>query len=167
MVVCVHRDRRRAGRRRWRLGCCAIPAGRQGRESRRHGPPRGPCPSRVHDHDCSVQRVLRRWWRASSRALGRCRRRDPAARVDDWQGVRGLGGPAARRLPIGGQVLDAGDDGHGAEHRPQRCGRGAHDCGDGRRTIRARLVSAPDPDVRWRRARRRRRAFRTRAARST
>ncbi len=75
--------------------------------------------------------------------------------------------PAARRLPVGRQVLDAGHDGHRPRHRPQRRGRRrawSRQSGDARFVLDS--LPAPDPDVRHRGARRARRAVRGGAGRA-
>ena len=62
--------------------------------------------------------------RASAEGLWRAGRGPGARRGADRQALRGPGRPAAGVVPLGRQVLHAGDDGHGAQHRPQRRGRG-------------------------------------------
>src|SRR3989442_62227 len=97
----------------------AGPPRRQGRRPRGNDPTRPPRPARFHDHDESLQRIH------PDGPL-------PAGNVEAGRGgpvrrrgegrpkVRGLRAAAARLRPFRGQALDARDDGHGPEPRPQR-----------------------------------------------
>ena len=77
------------------------------------------------------------------------------------QAVRRPGRSAARLRPLGRRGLDARDDGHDPQPRPQRRrGRRARE-DDRQRALRLRLVPPADPDVR--RGRRRRRGAPLRA----
>src|SRR5204863_62307 len=69
-------------------------------------------------------------------------------------------GPAPRVRAIGSGGLDARDDGHDPEPRPERRGDRGSRALDGQRALRLRLLPAADPDVRGRRRRRRRAALR-------
>ena len=103
---------------------------------------------RLHDHDRRLPRVhaSRGGLRAGSRT--RSTRAHRAARGADRQALRRPGRPAARLRALGRRGLDAGDDGHDPQPRPERRrGRGprAH---DRQRGVRARLLPAAHPDVR-------------------
>ena len=71
--------------------------------------------------------------------------------------------PAAGQRAVGGQVLDAGDDGHRPQPRAQRPQREGPGPGHRRRALRLRLVPPLHRHVRPHRARPRRRAVRRRA----
>ena len=83
-----------------------------------------------------------------------------AAREGDGPPPRRPGRPAARQRPLRRQVLDARDDGHGPQPRPQRPERQGPRHGHHRRALRLRLLPALHRHVRPHRARRRRRAVR-------
>ena len=93
-------------------------------------------------------------------APGRAARGDRAAhrraRAADRQALRRPAGPAARLRALGRRGLDARDDGHDPQPRPERRrGRGAR-LEHRQPALRLRLVPPPDPDVRrGRRGRRR------------
>ena len=90
------------------------------------------------------------------------RDRPPAgpAREEDGPAPRRPGRPAAGERPVGRQVLDARDDGHRPQPRPQRpVGRRAGRADRGR-ALRLRLLPALHLDVRPHRARRPRRGVR-------
>ena len=78
------------------------------------GPPR---PAGVHDHDRGLQRV------PGGRLAGRARRRDPrahgAAGGAGRPALRRPGRPAPRERPVRGATVDARDDGHDPQPRPQ------------------------------------------------
>ena len=96
------------------------PPRRQGRGPRRDDA-RGPADAaRIHDHDRGLQRLLRQRQAAAGRPLGRRPRGDQGGRGAVRQGLRRRGQPAPRLGPLGRQVLDARDDGHGPQPRPQR-----------------------------------------------
>ena len=116
------------------------PARRQGRGPRRDDARRPADAARLHDHDRGLQRLLRERQAAAGGPLGRRPRGDAGGRAADRQGLRRRGEPAARLGPLGRQVLDARDDGHGPQPRPQR--------GDARRAsspCRATSASAGTP----------------------
>ena len=77
-------------------------------------------PARLHDHDRGLQRLLRGRQAAARGPLGRRARGDARGRAALRQGLRRRGEPAARLGPLGRQVLDARDDGHRPQPRPQR-----------------------------------------------
>ena len=88
-------------------------------------------------------------------------------RLEDQVGRR-LGDihrPAAGLRAVGGEVLDAGDDGDGPQRRAQRLLRAGPRRGLAGRAVRLGLLPAADPDVRQDRARHRGRAFRGGAGR--
>ena len=88
-----------------------------------------------------------------------------AAPGEDGQEARRRGRPAARVGAFGRAVLDAGDDGHRPQPRPQRrLGRRPREARR-QRAVRVRLVPPLRADVRQDRARRSRRPLRRRAAR--
>ena len=100
-----------------------------------------------------------------------------ALRTVEQQSGKGFGDPAepAPRVgPVGGQVLDAGDDGHGPQPRAQRGDPARARHADRQRAVRLGRLPALHPDVRADRHGRPRRAVRrgpgrgegTRAARS-
>ena len=77
-----------------------------------------------------------------------------------WAKPRRRRRPAAGQRPLGRQVLDARDDGHGPQPRPQRR-LGRRSCqADRRRALRLRLLPPLHRHVRPHRARRRRRGVR-------
>ena len=82
--------------------------------------------------------------------------RKARARLEHKMGKRHRrpGRPAARERALGSEVLDAGDDGHGPQPRPQRRVRRRARQADRRRALRLRLVQALRRDVRPHRARR-------------
>ena len=98
----------------------ARPARRQGRRPRRDDQRRPADPARLHDHDRSLQRLLRQRRAAPGRPVGRRPRGGQAGRGEHRQGLRRPGQPAARQRPLRRQVLDARDDGHGPQPGPQR-----------------------------------------------
>ena len=128
---------------------------REGRRPRGDDRARRPGAGRIHDHDRGLPRV-----HAARRARpGRARAEidEHVARLEErtGQALRRPGRPAARLGPLGRRDLDAGDDGHDPQPRPQRRGgRGAR-AATGQPPLRVRLVPPADPDVR--RGRRRRR----------
>ena len=64
------------------------------------------------------------------------------------QALRGRPEPAAGLLPLRRQVLDAGHDGHGPQHRAERRDQPGHDRPHRQPALRLRLLPPPDPDVR-------------------
>ena len=66
----------------------------------------------------------------------------------DRQGLRRRRQPAARERPLGRQVLDAGDDGHGPQPRPQRGDAARARRADRQRALRLGRLPALHPDVR-------------------
>ena len=76
--------------------------------------------ARLHDHDRGLQRLLRGRRAAPGRPLGRRPRGDARGRAPVRQGLRRPDEPAPRQRPLRRQVLDARDDGHGPQPRPQR-----------------------------------------------
>ena len=151
------RLRLRPGLRRRR----ARAAGRQGDRAGGDDGARCPRPGGLHDHHRRVPRVHDVERRAARRARGRGGRAHRLARGQGGQAVRRPGRPAARLRSLGRRSLDARDDGHDPQSRPQRRGgRGARE--DHRqRALRVRLLPPADPDVR--RGRRRRRGAPLRA----
>ena len=140
----------------------ARPARRQGRGPRRDDQGRPADPARVHHHDRGLQRLLRRRRAAPRRALGRRPRGGQGGRARDRQGLRRPGQPAARERPLGRQVLDARDDGHGPQPRPQRADAAGPHRADRQRALRLGRLPALHPDVRAHRHGRHRRALRPR-----
>ena len=124
-----------------------------------------PVAARLHDHDRSVQRLLRERPAAPRRAVGGRPRGRQAGRGRDRQGLRRRGEPAPRERPLRREVLDARDDGHGPQPRPER----GHAAGPRRahrqRAFRLGRLPAVHPDVRADRDGRARRAIRPRARR--
>ena len=107
-----------------------------------------PDASRVHDHDRGLQRLLRRRRAAPGRALGRRPGGDARGRAAVRQGLRRPGQPAPRERPLRSEVLDARDDGHGPEPRPERGDApGAHRA-HRQRAVRLGRLPAVHPDVR-------------------
>ena len=121
--------------------------------------------ARLHDHDRGLQRLLRGRRAAPRRPLGRRPRGGPRGRARDRQGLRRPGQPAPGQRPLGRQVLDARDDGHGPQPRPQRADAARPDRPDRQRAVRLGRLPAVHPDVRPDRHGRRRRAVRPRPRR--
>ncbi len=140
------------------------PARRQGRRARRDDEGRPADPARLHDHDRSVQRLLRRRREAARRAVGRRPRGDAGGRGALRQGLRRPEEPAPRERPLRRQVLDARDDGHRPQPRPQRGDAPGPRRADRQRAIRLGRVPPVHRDVRADRDGRSREPFR-RAAR--
>ena len=107
-----------------------------------------PVPARLHDHDRGLQRLLHGRGEAPRRPLGRRPRGGPRGRGADRQAVRRRGGSAARVGPLGRQVLDARDDGHGPQPRAQRGDAPRADRADRQRALRLGRLPAVHPDVR-------------------
>ena len=139
----------RVGRRpRRRRRHDARPARRQGRRARRDDQRGPPGPARFHDHDRGLQRLLHGGGEAPRRPLGGRPRGGPRGRGADRQAVRRCGGSAARVGPLGRQVLDARDDGHGPQPRAQRGDAPRADRADRQRALRLGRLPAVHPDVR-------------------
>ena len=94
--------------------------------------------------------------------VGRARR---APRGAHGQALRRRVRSAARLGPLGRGGLDAGDDGHDPQPRPERQGGRGTGALDRERPLRVRLVPPPDPDVRRGRGRHRRAPLRAAARR--
>ncbi len=138
-----------SGARRRQLGRGSRSARRQGRESGRHDAPGTARAARLHRHDRGLQRLSRRRRDISGRPLGGgARRRSRRLESDDRQALRRCRESAPRLLPLGSPVLDARHDGHGAQHRPQRRGRGRSRAAHRRRALRLRQLSPAGADVR-------------------
>ncbi len=148
--------------RRARRGQCrdARPPRREGCRPGRDDERGSADPARIHDHHRGLQRLLRRRRDAPGRALGRRPRGGPGGGARDRQGLRRPGQPASRERPLRGQVLDARDDGHGPQPRPQRADPGGADRPHRQRAVRLGRLPALHPDVRPDRHGRRRRAVR-------
>ena len=86
--------------------------------------------------------------RLPGRALGRRPGGRPRGRAQHRQGVRRRRQPAPRERPLGRQVLDARDDGHGPQPGPQRGDAPRADRADRQRALRLGRVPAVHPDVR-------------------
>ena len=102
---------------------------------------------------------------APGRALGRRPRGGQGDRAAGRQGLRRRLEPAPRQRPLRREVLDARDDGHRPQPRPERGDAPRADRADRQRALRLGCVSAVHPDVRPDRDGRRRRPFRPRARR--
>ncbi len=106
-----------------------------------------PVPGWIHDHDRRLPRI-----RARARGARRPRRGDRrahrASRGEDRQALRRHRGSAARVGALRRGDLDAGDDGHDPQPRPERRRRGGPDARHRQRTLRRGLVPPADPDVR-------------------
>ena len=131
------------------------PPRRQGREPRRDDVgAQAAGAAGLHDHDRRLPGVAHRGDARGARRRGRPR--TAAARARDGQAARRRARPAARLGPLRREVLDARDDGHGPQPRPQRPLRRGARAPDRRPPLRPRLVPALHLDVRPHRARRRR-----------
>ena len=119
-------------------------------------------PRGVHDHDRRLPRLHARGQANAGRARGGDRRARRAPRGARRQAPRRRRRPAARLRALGRRRLDARDDGHDPQPRPQRRRDRGPRAQDRQRALRVRLVPAADPDVR--RGRRRHRRARVRAA---
>ena len=139
-------------------------ARRQGCGPRRDDDRRPSDPAGIHDHDRGVQRLLRSGRAAPRRPLGRRPRGDARGRAAVRQGLRRCPEPAPGLGPVGGEVLDARDDGHRPEPRPQRRDAAGPDRAHRQRALRLGRVSPLHRDVRADRHGRRRQTLR-RAAR--
>ena len=126
----------------------ARPARRQGRGPRRDDQRRPPGPARLHHHDRGVQRLLHRRREAARRPVGRRPRGRPRGRGGDRQALRRCGRPAPGVGPLGRQVLDARDDGHGPQPGAQRGDAPRADRADRQRALRLGRLPAVHPDVR-------------------
>ncbi len=141
----------------------ARPARRQGRGPRRDDQ-RGPArPARLHDHDRGLQRLLLGGREAPGRPVGRRARGGQGGRDADRQGVRQRRRPAPCQRPLGGEVLDARDDGHGPQPGPERGDAPRAGRPDRQRALRLGRLPAVHPDVRPDRDGREGRALRPRA----
>ena len=107
-----------------------------------------PDPARLHDHDRGLQRLLRGRRAAAGRAVGRRPRRRPSRSSAAPARASATRQPAPRQRPLGRQVLDARDDGHGPQPRPQRGDAPRADRADRQRALRLGRVPAVHPDVR-------------------
>ena len=140
----------------------ARPARWQGRGPRRDDERGPPDAARLHDHDRSLQRLLRQRREAPRRPLGRRPRGGQAGRGEHRQGVRRPRQPAPRQRPLRREVLDARDDGHGPQPRPEREDRRRAHRAHRQRAVRLGRVPPLHPDVRADRHGGRRRALRPR-----
>ena len=118
------------------LGRGARPARRQGRQPGRDDPPRAAGAARLHRHHRGLQRLPGRRRRLPGRHVGAGARRRSSRSRRDRQELRRRPEPAARLLPLGREVLDAGHDGHRAQHRPERRRRPGHGRAHRRRALR-------------------------------
>ena len=127
------------------------PARRQGRQPRRDDEARPAGAARVHHHHRGLPGVPGAGRRAErtagagddGAASSGGQRRPPAGRPAR---------PAAGECPFRGEVLDARDDGDGAEHRAERCQRQGSGRGIRRRAVRLGFLPAAAADVRQDRA---------------
>ena len=108
-----------------------------------------PVPPGLHRHHRGLPRVPRtgNWPTGLWEAGGR---RAAGAREADRQALRRPHRPAAGLLPLGRQVLDARDDGHRPEHRPERRDGAGPGRAHRRPALRLRRLPPADPDVRHR-----------------
>ncbi len=143
----------RRGRQR---GPCraARPARRQGREPCRNGRNRPARAARLHDHDRGLHGLPRRWPALPRRPRRANPRRDGECRARRRADIRRSGAAAAVLRPVRGARVDAGDDGHRAEPRPERRDRCRAGGDVGRPAVRVGQLSPVHPDVRLGRARR-------------
>ena len=109
--------RRRKGRRQREDARAARRQGRRARGDDERGPPR---PSRVHHHHRGLQRVLQGRPEAAAGTLGSGGARPRGGRTIHEEAPRRPEGPAARLRALGCGDVDARDDGHGPQSRPQR-----------------------------------------------
>ena len=126
----------------------ARPSRREGRRPRGDDERGPPGPARVHDHDRGMQRLLHGRRTPPRRPLGRRACRREGGRGADRQGLRRPLRPAACLRPLGCEVLDARDDGHGPQPRPERGDAPRSDRADRQRAVRLGRVPALHPDVR-------------------
>ena len=141
----------------------ARPARRQGRGSGRDDQRRPAGPARLHHHDRGLQRLLHGRRAAARRPVGRRPGGGQGGRGADRQGLRRCRRSAARVGPLRGQVLDARDDGHGPQPRPQRGDPPRARRPDRQRALRLGCLPTLHPDVRADRHGREGRALRQRA----
>ncbi len=141
-------------------------ARRQGHRACRDDAARGARAGGLHDHDRRLPRVHARG-RAARRPRRRDRRAHRPARAEDGQALRRPRRPAARLGALRRRRLDARDDGHDPEPRPERPRRRRRAGALHRQhALCARLLPAAHPDVRRGRRRRRRAPLRAGAHRS-
>ena len=141
-----------------------VPARRQGRQPRRDDQPRPAGAARLHDHHRGVQRLHGRRRHVPRRpAWTRSPPRSTALEGKMGKQLGDAADPLLVSVRSGAAVLDAGDDGHRPQPRPQRrLGRRPR-AADRQPALRLRLVPPLRADVRQDRARRRRRQVRARA----
>ena len=97
------------------------PARRQGREPRRDDAPGAAGPARIRRHDRGLQCLPRRRRQFPPRHVGAgAGRRSRELERATGKRFGDPREPAARVVPLRREVLDAGHDGHGAQHRPER-----------------------------------------------
>ena len=133
---------------------------RQRRRTRRDDESRALRAAGFHDYDRSLQRLLREQRALARRSARRRDRSDRRARAQEQQALRIPRESAARERALGREAIDAGDDGHRPQSRPQRRDASRADRAHERRALRLGRVSALHPDVRPDRARRSGRALR-------
>ena len=136
------------------------PPRRQGREPRRDDVAGIAGAAGLHRHHARLQRLPRRR-RLPARAVGRHPGGAGEDRARRRPEIRRPRQSAAAVVPLGRAVLDARDDGHGAEPRAQRRRReGTRRAARQRPPLRLGRLPAPGPDVLDRRPRAARRAVR-------
>ena len=143
----------------------ARPPRRQGCGSGGDDARRSACAARLHHHHRGVQRLLRQRTEVSprhGRADGcRAAPRREANRQAIWRPEESAAGQRPQRR----EVLDAGNDGHGAEPRPERIDARRLGCADEGSPLRPRRPAALHPAVQQDRAWCRRTAVRGRSRR--
>ena len=133
----------------------ARPARRQGRQPRRDGLDRPARAARLHHHHRGLHRVLQERPAVSGRARSPGPFRAGTCGTGGGPALRRPAQAAARFGPVRRAGVDAGDDGHGAEPRAERCHGGRSGGGGQRRPLRLGQLPPVHPDVRLGRARRR------------
>ena len=158
-VYLLQRSRQGRGLCR-QLGQGAGPARRQGSGPGRHDPDRCAGAARLHGHYRRLQRLSGGRREAPRRFVGAGTRRPWPNRAGHRQGLRRSDASPAGILPVGCEVLDARDDGHGPQPRPQRERRRGPDQAHRRCAVCVRPLPPPGADVRQRGPGRSRRRFR-------
>ena len=147
-----------------RIGQNARPPRRQGRRGRGDDESGNAGPARLHDHDRGLPRLLQARRQVPQGPVGAGAARPEGPRAQGGQEVRRPEGPVARQRAVWRQVLDARDDGHGPQPRPERGDGEGPGRADQGRALRPRRAAPLRPDVRQDGQGHRRRQVRARAA---